>query len=58
MVEFLGDLYMIKDGHILEHLYGIEWPKTYDIPHYNLTIPSNKVKEIKLPKPTGKIFWI
>ena len=57
IVELLGDPYTLKDGHILEPLGGIEWPKVYDAPPYSLTIPSDKVKEIKLPKPTGKIFW-
>ncbi len=57
IVEFLGDPYILKDEHILESLGGIEWPKVYDAPPYSLTIPSDKVKEIKLPKPTGKIFW-
>ena len=57
MDEFLGDPYIVKDGHILEPLGGIEWPKVYDVPPYSLTIESNKVNEIKLPKPTGKIFW-
>ena len=57
IVEFLDDPYILKDEHILEPLEGIEWPKVYDVPPYSLTIPSDKVKEIKLPKPTGKIFW-
>lgn len=54
LVEFLGDPYILKDEHILEPL----WPKIYDYPPYSLTVPSDKVNEIKLPKPTGKIFWI
>jgi len=57
IVELLGDPYTLKDGHIFVPLGGIEWPKVYDVPPYSLTIPSNKVKGIKLPKPTGKIFW-
>lgn len=48
----------IVEQHILEPLEGSEWPKVYDVPPYSLTIPSDKVKEIKLLKPTGKIFWI
>ena len=47
----------IVEQHILEPLEGIEWPKVYDVPPYSLTVPSDKVKEIKLPKPTRKIFW-
>ena len=34
-----------------------EFPKVYNTPPYNLTVPADKVKEIKLPKPLGKIFW-
>lgn len=48
----------IVEQHILEPLEGIEWPKVYDVPPYSLTVPGDKVNEIRLPKPTGKIFWI
>ncbi len=57
IVEFLGDPYLLKDGHILEPLESIEWPKVYDHPPYDLTVPADKVNEIGCPKPTGKIFW-
>lgn len=46
-----------KDGHILEPLDDVEYPKVYDTAPYSLTVPADKVKEIKLPKPSGKIFW-
>lgn len=36
----------------LDHLI-----KIYYTPPYNLIVPADKVKEIKLPKPSGKIFW-
>lgn len=58
IVEFLGDPYILKDGHILEPLGGIEWPRVFNIPPYSLTIPNNKVNGIKLPKPIGKYFGI
>ena len=34
-----------------------EFPKVYNTSLYNLTFPADKVKEIKFPKPLGKIFW-
>lgn len=43
-----------KDGHILNSLDDV---KVYDIPPYSLTVSADNVKEIKLPKPLGKIFW-
>lgn len=46
-----------KDGHILESLDNIDFPKVYDTPPYSLTVPADKVKEINYPKPSGKIFW-
>lgn len=46
-----------KDEHILEPLDDVNYPKVYNIPPYSLTVPANKVKKIKLPKPSGKIFW-
>ena len=46
-----------KDGHILESLDNIDFPKVYDTPPYSLTVPADKVKEINFPKPSGKIFW-
>lgn len=45
-----------KNGCILQSLDNVEWPKVYDTPPYS-TVPADKVKEIKLPKPSGKIFW-
>jgi hypothetical protein len=47
VVEFLGDPYILKDGHILEPLEGIEWPKVYNHPLYDLMVPSDKVNGIK-----------
>lgn len=32
--------------------------KVYNKPPCDLTVPANKVEEIILPKPLGKIFWI
>lgn len=47
-----------KDGYyILRPLGNGNFFKVYNYPPYNLTIPTNKVKEIKLPKPLGEIFW-
>lgn len=41
----------------LEALDDFDHLKIYYIPPYSLTVPANKVKKIKLPKPSGKIFW-
>ena len=42
---------------ILESLDNLDYLKIYYIPPYSLTVPADKVKENKLPKPIGKIFW-
>ena len=35
----------------------VDFPKVYDAPPYSLTVPTDEVEEIKLPKPLGEIFW-
>ena len=47
----------MKQKDTLEVLDNLDHLKIYYIPPYNLTVPIDKVKEIKLPKPLGKIFW-
>lgn len=46
-----------KDGYILESLDNVNFPKVYNKPPCDLTVPADKVEEINLPKPFGEIFW-
>lgn len=46
-----------KDGDILKPSDNVNFPKVYNYPPYSLTVPADKVKVIKYPKPSGKIFW-
>ena len=42
---------------ISDSLNNLDDINIYYTPPYSLTVPEDKVKEIKLPKPLGKIFW-
>lgn len=47
----------MKQKDIPDSLDNFTYLKIYYTPPYNLTVPADKVKEIKLPKPLGEIFW-
>lgn len=42
----------------IESLNNLDHLKICYIPPYDLTVPADKVKEIKLSKPLEEVFWI